>query len=80
MMNVPAEIWRKHIEMGSSAEPMVMADASESGKSSRSHVWVLAAILAVVTLVTSDIGATASHWARTRERLSRLRTPESKRI
>jgi tetratricopeptide (TPR) repeat protein len=50
MMNVPAEIWRKHIEMGSSAEPMVMADALESGKSSRSHVWVLAALLGLATL------------------------------
>ena len=36
--------------MGSSAEPMVMADASASGKSSRSHVWVLAALLGLATL------------------------------
>jgi len=50
MMNIPAEIWRKHIEMGSSAEPMVTADASESGKGSRSHVWVLAALLGLATL------------------------------
>jgi hypothetical protein len=50
MMNVPAEIWRKHIEMGRLAEPRVMEDASESGKSSRSHVWVLAAPLGLATL------------------------------
>jgi protein O-mannosyl-transferase len=50
MMNVPAEIWRKQIQMGSPAEPMVMADASESGESSRSQVWVLAALLGLATL------------------------------
>ena len=36
--------------MGSSAEPMVMADASGSGRSSRSHDWVLAALLGLATL------------------------------
>ena len=51
MMKVLAEYGvRKQFEMGSPAEPMVTTDASESGGSSRFHLWVLAALLGLATL------------------------------
>jgi len=51
MMKVLAEYGvRKQFEMGSPAEPMVTTDTSESGGSSRFHVWVLAALLGLATL------------------------------